>query len=74
MVTVRGGNLLKIEFASLGISLPRFSRRFSLIPDSAILSLYKMSFKIDSRSMVLPPTEYVGGTRPKSDRRSSYES
>lgn len=37
--------LPEMEFASLRVSLPRFSGRFSLIPDSAPLSLCNMSFE-----------------------------
>lgn len=33
-----------------------------------------MSFKIDSRSVALPPAEYFGGTRQKGDSRSSHQS
>lgn len=36
--------------------------------------LCKMSFKIDSHSVGLPPAEYFGGKRQKSDSRSSHHS
>lgn len=39
-----------------------------------MLPLCKMSFKIDSRSVALPPAEYFGGTRQKADSGSSRES
>lgn len=68
------GTLPGIEFASLRISLPRFSGWFSLIPDSATLPLCKISFKIDSLSVALPPAEYFGGTRQKADSGGSHES
>lgn len=68
------GTLPEIEFALHRISLPRFSGWFSLIPDSATLSLCKIYFRIDSRSVALPPAEYFGGTRQKADSGSSGES
>lgn len=68
------GTLSEMEFASLRIFLPWFSGWFSLIPDSATLFLCKMSFKIDSRSVVLPPAEYFGKTRQRGDSRSSHRS
>lgn len=67
-----GGICVKLNLLRLEFPCPDFLADFlqSLI---RILSLYKMSFKIDSHSMVPPHTVCFGARRQRSDRRS-YES